>query len=380
MRHFLSNIKINLPRCAKFLGIATCALVSSDGYATTSPQKRQPIKYFHDLGAFRSDISIPLTVKDLQVDIPDKQKSTRLLRSKDDERVEPLQLTIEENDERILELANKIAKPSQRLALATYLKNNFKSGEEIPGTTLRLVNLDQKAFQFLDEEAFDRLFSKTHHQILINTAFLRNNSMQRRAFVDQLSPFFSSRELARINRKIMDMSTISLDKDLLPQFARQRVATHTIFRGPNCFHAALAFQSPKLASSTLVNVRREQGYHQDMINYDELWRVLQRSFYEIDPERVNLQYGDMIVFFETKEADTDHVEFKTLRHAATYLLGGFVFAKGSKSANSPYLVRTLGEEWETWTKYTKKLGVKVFRRSLKHVTNPIAVDPDDWVD
>jgi hypothetical protein len=116
-----------------------------------------------------------------------------------------------------------------------------------------------------------------------------------------------------------------------------------------------------------------------MINYDELWRVLQRSFYEVDPLKSDMQYGDMIVFFETKDSNSGAVDFKTLRHAATYLLGGYVFAKGSKSANSPYLVRTLGEEWDTWTKYTKRLGVKVFRRNLKHVTNAIPADPIDWV-
>jgi len=186
-------------------------------------------------------------------------------------------------------------------------------------------------------------------------------------------------KLLRISKKIKNGSTLSLDKDLLPDFAKQRVANHTIFRGPNCFHAALAFQSPKLASSQFVNVRREKGYHNDMINYDELWRVLQRSFYEVDPLKSDMQYGDMIVFFETKDSNSGAVDFKTLRHAATYLLGGYVFAKGSKSANSPYLVRTLGEEWDTWTKYTKRLGVKVFRRNLKHVTNAVPADPIDWV-
>jgi len=157
------------------------------------------------------------------------------------------------------------------------------------------------------------------------------------------------------------------------------VGLHTIFKGPNCFHAALSFQSPLLASSNLINVRQEPGYHRDMINYDELWRILQLSFYEVDPAKSQLQYGDMIVFFETKGADSPSIDFKKLRHAATYLTGGYVFAKGSKSANSPYLVRTLGEEWETWTKYTDKLGAKVFRRNLKHVSNPLPADPVDWV-
>jgi hypothetical protein len=116
-----------------------------------------------------------------------------------------------------------------------------------------------------------------------------------------------------------------------------------------------------------------------MINYDELWRILQLSFYEINPEQTSIQYGDMIVFFETKTPQYGALDFKTLRHAATYLFGGYVFSKGSKSANSPYVVRTLAVEWETWTKYTEKLGVKVFRRNLKHVKTAPPMDPVDWV-
>lgn len=103
------------------------------------------------------------------------------------------------------------------------------------------------------------------------------------------------------------------------------------------------------------------------------------SLYEVNPAQNPVQYGDMIVFFETKTPQFGSLDFKTLRHASTYLFGGYVYSKGSKSANSPYLVRTLGDEWNTWTKYTKKLGVKVFRRNLKHVKSPAPVDPKDWV-
>ena len=348
-------------------------------YSVTPAQEPKRIDFEYDLNNFRSNLNIPVTTKDQKVGLPIEQIATRLARWREDPRIEPLQLTLEGNDQRIMDLAVKVAQPEHRLAFANYLKENFAKGEEIPGTNLRMVTLDKNAFSFVNQNEFNALFSKVHHDISIKTSSLKNNAEAREQLLDQLSQFFSASELLRISKKIKNGSTLSLDKDLLPDFAKQRVANHTIFKGPNCFHAALAFQSPKLASSQFVNVRREKGYHNDMINYDELWRVLQRSFYEVDPLKSDIQYGDMIVFFETKDSNSGAVDFKTLRHAATYLLGGYVFAKGSKSANSPYLVRTLGEEWDTWTKYTKRLGVKVFRRNLKHVTNAVPADPIDWV-
>ena len=87
----------------------------------------------------------------------------------------------------------------------------------------------------------------------------------------------------------------------------------------------------------------------------------------------------MVLFFDTPSPATAFVDFRSLRHAATYLVGGYAFAKGSKSANSPYLIRPLIDEWSTWTKFTERLGVKVYRRNLKHVKNGAPWEPKDWM-
>jgi hypothetical protein len=120
-----------------------------------------------------------------------------------------------------------------------------------------------------------------------------------------------------------------------------------------------------------------------MINYDELWRVLSENFYEVNPDKLPLKYGDMLVFFDVPEDDADDLEkpvdFRWIRHTATYLFGGFTFSKGSKSPNTPYTVRTLAEEWKTWKRYTDNLGVKVFRRSQKSVKAAPPRDLTDWI-
>jgi hypothetical protein len=253
-------------------------------------------------------------------------------------------------------------------------------GEELPGTKLRLVTLDKASFSYIDPIAFNGLFAKTHRELIVPANALAKTPYIREALLNQVAPFFNDAHLNSLRRKIASNQQLSMDKDLLPAFARQNITTFSNFRGPNCFHAALSFQGAQLASNRNINVRAEPGYHDNMINYDELWRILRLSFYEVNPSQTSLQYGDMIVFFETKQNPKEKVSaYKDLRHAATYLFDGYVFSKGSKSANSPYLVRTLAEEWETWTKYTEKLGVKVFRRNLNHVSNAAPVDLADWV-
>jgi hypothetical protein len=379
MRRVILNQLKRLDRLAHVGLITTFFLFSQHSYAAVAPSKTKQPKFFDDLSQFHSSLNLPLSVRDLTVKLPEEQIKTRLSKFESDPRIEPLQVTVDPQEEKIMDVATRIAKPNRTLAVANYLKENFSKGEAIPGTPLRLVTIDETAYQLLNQEAFESLFSKVHHEITVNTSTMRMNAKEREKFISQLSPFLSTQDLKIIRAKIENGTPLNLDKELLPPFAKQKIAGHTIYRGPNCFHAALAFQNQRLASSSLVNVRRETGYHQDMLNYDELWRVLKLSFYEIDPRKNELQYGDMIVFFEAKESNKPGIDFKTLRHASTYLLGGYVFAKGSKSANSPYLVRTLGEEWKTWSKYTQKLGVKVFRRNLKHVTNPVPADPIDWV-
>ncbi len=363
--------------------ISVCTMFASYSelcLGVTKPTKKRALDYQYSPRNFRSELKIPLTVIDRSIPLPQKSIDFRIDKYTTDLRIEPLQLTVDAKEEQIIDLAKTLALPSQRIALAAYFKNNFGQGDKIPGTDLRLVSIDKSALGMMSRDAFSNLFSKTHHEIEISTKILKTNPASVHRLISQMSPFFSSNEMSRIRNKIKAGATLSMDKDLLPPFARKNVGRHTVFRGPNCFHAALSFQSPLMASSSFVNVRREQGYHNDMLNYDELWRVLQVSFYELDTTKHPMQYGDMIVLFETNALNPSGViDFKSLRHAATYLLGGYVFAKGSKSANTPYLIRTLAEEWDTWTKYTVKLGAKVYRRSLLRVNNPIPGDPKEWV-
>ena len=195
----------------------------------------------------------------------------------------------------------------------------------------------------------------------------------------QLEPFFSERKRRKIFSKIEKGKDLILHRDLLPKFAKKMVKKYSIYRGPNCFHAALAFHDQRLPKSKKVNIKQEKGYHRAMINYDELWRAINRHFYEVDPGKSELKYGDMLVFFNLPQGNFDGVNFRWIRHTSTYLFDKYTFSKGSKSPNTPYAINTIEQEWHSWANYTKRLGVKVYRRSTEKTMKSTPKDLTDWV-
>lgn len=376
-----------LMRTSMATTVVAAILFSTSSYAVTATKKAsvkktavpKPIQYTQDLSSFRSKLPLQISAVERLIALPDDDVKKRLSDYKKDPVIEPLQLTTSADDEKILELAGRVARPGRKLAIANFLRENFESGEEIPGTNLRSVTLTDAAFQWISRGSVDDLFAKEHYELTVRVDNLKKNSALQSSFLAQLDPYLTKLQLTDVRTKIAGGKNLLVDRDLLPPFAKRMIRHHTIFRGPNCFHAALSFQSPLFPKSSLVNVREEPGYHRSMINYDEMWRTAQLEFYEIDPVKTDIKYGDMILFFDAPKESRSSVDFKTLRHASTYLFGGYVFAKGSKSANSPYIVRPLADEWSTWVKYTDNLGVKVFRRNLKHVEKASIWDPNDWL-
>ena len=294
--------------------------------------------------------------------------------------VEPLQVSVGATDDEVLKLANTLASPDSRFSLAQLLKERFKTAEQIPDSKQRLVTLDSHALSMINRRALDELYSKTHFELSVQGQQLNQNRQEKVLFMRQLRPYLSSRELSQVAEQLRKGKSIPVEKYLLPEFAKQNIRRYSAHRGPNCFHAALSFQSVAMSQARQVNVRRETGYHRDMINYDELWRVIQLEFYEVSLDKTDLQYGDMVLFFDTAGAPGNWVDFKSLRHATTYLFNGFVFSKGSKSANSPYTIRPISDEWAVWTKFTKEIGAKVFRKkSINDKKAPLWTH-DEWMD
>lgn len=265
---------------------------------------------------------------------------------------------------------------------------NPLAAEELPATIK--VKVRPELFNLISFQAIRDILKRSHLQVTVDGATLQRDPDLGKQLLFGLSPFFTADGMKRVQDKVRTGVPIVLDRDLLPGAASRKITAFEIFRGPNCFMTALAFQYPQMIRSELVNVRLENNHHEVMINNDELWRVLQSSFYEVDPARTKLKYGDMLVFFSTpvtpkkgQSTAVREISYRWIKHATTFLFNDFVYSKGSKSPNSPYLVGTLRGEWQAWEKHIEKnggqLGVKVFRKPLKSATNRPPKSLEDWM-
>jgi hypothetical protein len=341
-----------------------------------------PVKeaWFFDFSQLRPSIEIPLQDKPATITLPLKKMQLRASRSQSDVRVEPFAFLLRKDESQVNSIAKKFAKRGRASMLSDYLWSNIDTSELLrPGSDSRSVYLSKQAFQFIDKEKFGTRFENLHHNLAIKTPELRRDKNLLEELMNQISPYLSESQLAVIGRKLEHANNINVDRDFLPEFAKKMVKRFTIYRGPNCFHAALAFQDSRYTDSFSYNVKEEKGYHRAMINYDELWRTLKSEFYEVDASKATLKYGDIITFFEVPDRLPGAVDYRWIRHTATYLFNGYTFSKGSKSPNTPYTVKTMKEEWDTWKAYVSIMAVKVFRKSGKNVNSAPANDLNDWL-
>jgi hypothetical protein len=311
------------------------------------------------------------------VKIPLAKMKARLEKSPKDERIEPLQIVLPKDSVQLSNLIKRIANPGKADVLEQALIERLRNRKASENST-EALELTKEELKLINQTAYAIEMGKPHHNVKVATQVLKQNPAMRKEFVDQLRPHLGAKELEILKTRIMRESDLSVDLDLLPQFAEKMVKKYTIYRGPNCFHAALAFHSQYLTKSPLVNVKEEEGYHKAMINYDELWRAINDYFYEVDPAVSPLKYGDMLVFFNIPDDGSPWISYKWIRHTATYLFNNYTFSKGSKSPNTPYTVKTLEEEWKTWDDFTQKLGVKVFRRTTAKIKAP-PQPLTDWI-
>ena len=257
------------------------------------------------------------------------------------------------------------------------------------GLTVK-IRVRPDLLRLMSPTAVTAKLKRTHIHATIDSATLLERIDLRSELLVQMASFTDAPELRKVGEKLRLALPLDVDRDVLPVVAQRAVKTFEIFRGPNCFMAALAFQYPKMVRSHLVNVKSEVDHHGVMINNDELWRVLQSSFYEVDPAKSPLKFGDMIVFFQlpasdkaVKDVADSDISYRWIKHAATFLFNDLVYSKGSKSPNSPYLIGTLRSEWRAWDKHVSagggSMGVKVFRKPLKSATSRPPKSLDDWM-
>lgn len=358
------------------LGYAAGISGVASAVSVTKPNQSGFIK---DPTKLRASMSLPVSDKIVPVTVPTNKLMLRTKNSEKDPRIEAVTLSIPNNEESLEDFAEKLAQTGKVSALLTYFRSRI---EALPGKDKELkrvrISLTPEAATLINYETLASDYTKTHHQVMVHARELQLSPERTNTLLDQTSLFLSEQEQQNIKSKIAHGENLNLETDILPDFARRMSRKFLVYRGPNCFHAALAFHGTTFSDSPFVNVKREQGYHAAMINYDELWRAIDGNFYEVDVEKSPLKFGDMLVFFEAGN-EKDPINFKWIRHTATYLFGPYTFSKGSKSPDTPYTTKTVDEEWATWSKYVKNLGLKVFRRSQKSVKKLPPKELTDWL-
>ena len=205
------------------------AVVKSSKSHARQVAKSKNIFYLRDINSLRTNLALEISVRERTIAIPDGNIKIRMENPDKDGRVEPFQLQVSDEDDKILALAGRLAKPGKKLALAHYLRENRLASESIPDTNLKLVTLNADALNFLNRNELDQMFSKDHYQLSINTKNLGLDHSTAARLMGQLAPYLSRGQLKNIKDKIKQGKSIEVDSELLPSFAKQVITRHSIF-------------------------------------------------------------------------------------------------------------------------------------------------------
>ena len=297
----------------------------------------------------------------------------RIYMSPKDQTVEKVALFFPENN--LKNVGPRIFKIALKGAEAKLMQKVVEKIVLDPETKRYTAEVSKDVLPLIDSNKVLAYFATRHYQLTILPPKSKASATAIYNLIQQTDGYLSTKKRLALKEMVKEGKSINVDQNLLPDFAKRNVGQFNIVKGPNCFHAALSFQGEKFSKLPFVNAKREEGYDAAMINHDELWTALQNAFYEVNPGKSELKYGDILVFSELdKHREDAPFDFRRIKHASTYLFNGYMFSKGSKSANSPYIIRPLTEEWKYWERDSTLLGVKVFRRAFKNVRDiPLVV-------
>ncbi len=352
----------------------TIYLLGISHFTHAAVREKTGVFYSRNIEKFKLSLNLPIVDHEVELTLPEDQIAVRL-RSSDSSIVEPLQILVPKNSK---QLAKVLSDLCLRNCVQLTKKLQISIKKDLSTEKIISISLTPELFSYLNKQKYLEQTRKKHHRLVVQADDL--NVPQKSELLRQAQLFLTPQETGSLRIQLAKNSTLDVDRYLLPRFAANVISHFTKYKGPNCFQAALAFQNINLAKSESVNVREEKGYHPAMINYDELWRILEGNFREINPKKTALEFGDMVVIMDvTKDQQTRPVDFKNIRHAATYLFNGYVFSKGSKSASSPYLIKPLADEFKLWKSFTPNIAVKVYRNNF--TKQAVATKfLDDWLD
>lgn len=277
--------------------------------------------------------------------------------------VEPVYVFVPEKRSELKKWLLSVARQGKKKPLLKEFFRQFNQGAFEANRGWLKVAINGKLSPYIAPQKIARKLKRPHLNVLIDGKQLAASPRLRRDLLSQVKPFVSRKQYRKLKANIRAKKLIPVSKAMFPKFARKNLKKFTPYQGPNCFHAALSFHSETYGLSKRFNIKKERNHHNIMINYDELYRILFMDFREINPTKEPMQFGDIIVFFDRDSSSArKKFYFKWIKHTLVYLFNNYTFSKGSKSANTPYTIKTVEQEWRTWQKLTRNLKLKVFRR------------------
>ena len=309
--------------------------------------------------------SLTLNVRDKTQFILPSEKTVRkrLSKGSEDSTIEPLYFYPEKSLKKLKEISKNWNDSSYHKIYYILKKNIDKT---FKNSKIFKIRITQDLLRYVKISKIINLFEAKHHNLSIHTRDLKDDTDSLESLISQVRPFLTKRKVKRLHQKILNGKDLDVESLLLPSFPKKVIKRFIPYRGPNCFHAALAFQNRVFSQSIYYNVHQEKSYHRSMINNDELHRAINSDMYEVDTRISRLKYGDLLVFYEVPDSLSKPPHYRWIKHAAVFLFNDYTFSKGSKSANTPYTIKKLHEEWTRWNEILDNQWIKVFRKPLKY--------------
>lgn len=329
----------------------------------------------------KADLKLEIVEKVVQVKPDRKTVITRVKNVLESESIEPMSIRIKSDLSNIKSITEEFARKSKRFLLLKYLKE-APDGQIISPKDKhhKRIIIGPSALKYLRKNSLRSALKQPSHELKIDLDHLRSDSSVRNKVWSSVSPLLGADRKRILKKTLLSKERFASASAFLPKFAAERLRTFASDRGLNCFHAAVSFSSPNFPKIPSVNPRREPGHHREMINHDELSRIFDYGYYEINPKTTKVKYGDVVAYFDIHPKNRkERPHYKTLKHASVFLFNDYVFAKGSKSANSAYRIRKLKDEWADWKKYTNHLAVKIYRKSSPISKRGLPQPRNDWL-
>ena len=182
----------------------------------------------------------------------------RIMSYKSIKEIEPVIILVRNKEDYIEKIARKYFHHSSFGFITHHIKENFNKLPLYKKTESRQLIISSKLLPHSNIENIQKKYQTDHLEVILDTEQFYSDKKKYSKLIQQARPFLSKKRIKQIHRIIKNKSLLKLEKHLLPKFPKRVLTKFTKFRGPNCFHTALAFQNNKFTRSPLYNVKIEK--------------------------------------------------------------------------------------------------------------------------